>query len=794
MLKDLFYAVRTMARNKAVAAVAIITLALGIGANTAMFSVINAVLLRPLPYKDPGRLVTIWAGIPRLNVPLAFVEYTTYADWWRAQSRSYESMFAYTPGSANLTSNGDPERIDLMRVGAGFLSVLGLRPALGRDFTFEEDQAGAPRVAMLSDGLWKRRFGADRGVIGRTLVLDQNSYTITGVMPPGVGLFERADLFTPIASSTARVPGAPSVGAYARLKPGVSIRAAQTEMDGICRRWVQHSHYVEDWGARVWPLRDFLVRDVRTSVVVLAVAVGLVLLIACANVANILLARAASREREIAIRCTLGAGRMRIVRQLLTESALLAAVAGGLGLLLAWGGVRVLASSESHVPFLKNASIDLPVLCFSLGAALVTTLLFGLAPALAAARTALAENLKEGGRGGTDSVRRSRVRAALVTAEVALALLLVIGAALTVRSLARLQSVDPGFRAEGVLAAYVTLPGSSYSDPGKRVSFFRAVLERLESTPGVKSAGMVSHLPFSHFKSGTGVVVEGAPAARPEDQPIVFGLMIDPKYFQTMGIRLLRGRFFTPHDGSQSLVTIINETMAKRCWPKQDALGKRFGNGRGWWVTVIGITADARNTSLADEPDGEYYLPYLNTPMPSMALVIRTGMDPLRLAPSIRAAVRELDKDLPVSGFSDLAETVTNSTAARKFSVTLLGIFAGMALLLAAVGIYGVITYMVTRQTHEFGVRMALGAGRGRIAGMVVRRAMLLACSGAGAGLAGALALTHLLRTMLFGISPNDPAVLVGGTVFLLAVAALAAYIPARRATRVDPMTALRCE
>jgi putative ABC transport system permease protein len=792
MLKDVSYALRIMGKNPGVTAVAVFTLALGIGANTAMFSVVNAVLLRPLPYNNPEQLVTIPAQIPSMNLFGAFVEYNTYAEWWRAQSQSFQSMSAYTPVSVNLTSGNEPERLFAHRVSAGFLAMIGVRPALGRDFLAEDDQPGAARVAMVSHGLWKRRFGGDPGLIGRPIVLDKNSYTVVGVLPPDFEFYGReVDAYMPIAASTARAPGMPSVGVHARLRPGVSVTTAQAEIDGLCRRWVQQYHYPKDWGAHVWPLRQYYVREVRSSVVVLAVAVALVLLIACTNVANLLLVRAAARHREIAIRSTLGAGQGRIIRQLLTESVLLGLLAGALGLAAAWGGVRALASASGYLPFQETVSIDGPVLLFMLGAALLTILLFGLAPALAAARANLAESLKEGGRAGGDGVQRSRFRAALVVTEVALALLLVIGATLTARSLVRLQAVDPGFDARGVLTAYLSLPAESYAEPLRRVNFYRALLDRLETIPGVKAAGIVSHLPFSYAKSGSDVTVEGAPPPRPGEKLIVFGRSVDPKYFETIKVRLLRGRFFQAKDPTGPPVAIINEAMARRCWPEQDPVGKRFGDGKGHWQTVVGVIADMRQTSLADQPDMESYMPHVQSADADMALVVRTAMAPLRLAPAIRAAVRELDKDLPVSEIGTLANSVSHSTRSQRFSVALLGAFAALALLLATVGVYGVISYSVARRTHEIGVRLALGAERGSIVGMVVGRALLLGGVGVALGVAGGLALTRLLRSMLYEVSATDPAVFVGVSLFLLGVVALAGYFPARRAARVDPTIAL---
>jgi len=527
---------------------------------------------------------------------------------------------------------------------------------------------------------------------------------------------------------------------------------------------------------------------------VLAVAVALVLLIACTNVANLLLARAGARRREIAIRSARGADRRRIVRQLLTESALLGAVAAGLGLLLAWALVRAIVAAEIPLPLMRGISVNGPVLAFTVAATLVTTILFGLAPALAAAHTSLIENLKEGGRGAGEGLRRSRFRSALVVVEVALALLLVIGATLTILSLARLQAVDPGFNPESVLTAEIVLPRSGYAEPARRANFYRLLLERVTAIPGVKSAGMASHLPFSGSKSGNDIVAEGAPP-KPGDESIAFVRSIDPEYFRALQVPLLRGRFFTPRDSSGPPVAIINQTLARRFWPDQEPAGKRFKAGRnGPWFTVVGVTADMRNTSLADPPDLEYFLPYSMAPGPAMALAVRATLDPMRLASALRAAVRELDKDLPVSDVGTLSASIARSTGVRRFSVTLLAGFALLALVLASVGIYGVVSYSVARRRHEIGIRMSLGAARGHIAGMVVGRAVLLGALGVAIGVAGSFGLTRLLRTMLYGVSATDPIVFAAAAAFLLAVSALAAYLPARRAAAVDPLAALRDE
>jgi len=792
MFNRIPYAVRALARTPGVVATVVITLALGIGANTAMFSVINAVLLRPLPYKDPDRLVSISAQIPSMNIYGAFVEYNTFVEYWRAQNKAFASMWAYTPETANLTSTQEPERLYRCRVNAGFVSMIGAHPQLGREFTPQEDQPGAARVAMLSHKLWVRKYGGDAAILGRTLVMDRNAYTVVGVLPGDFDFYgPEVDVYVPIAASSARVRGMPSVGVHARLNPGVSLAAAQAEMDGLCLRWIQNTHYPKDWGAQVWTLHDHAVRGVRTSLLVLTVGVALVLMIACANVANLLLARSTARQREIAICTALGATPLRIVRKLLGEFTLLGFGAAGLGLLAAWGVARVLAVIPGYLPFQETISIDGRVIGFTIAATLLTTLLFGMAPAAAALRTNLFENLQDGGYSSV-GVSHSSLRAGLVIVEVALACMLAIGATLTMHSLLRLQAVDPGFNPDGVLTASLTLPDQAYPRPDQQLNFYQSLLARLKTMPGIQSASLVSDLPFSNSKSGESIIVEGAASAQDNHKPIAFFRRIDPEYFTTLQVRLIKGRFFDEHDPSGGPVAIINETMARRCWPGGDALGKRFGGDGKTWIKVVGVVADMRQTSLEDVPDMEAYFPYAELPDAAMAVVIRTTLDPLRVAPHLRRAVRDLDKELPVSEVGTLTGSIAHSTRERRFVAGLFGSFAALALALAAVGIYGLISYTVTCRTREIGLRVALGAGRRTISAMVIRRAMGLAGTGVAVGVAGGLVLTRLLRTVLFGVSATDPAVFGGVSLFLLSVAAFAGYLPSRRAARVDPLAALR--
>lgn len=783
-----------MARNPGFTAVAALALALGIGANTAMFSVVNTVLLRPLPLKDPDRLLWLWPTNPVRNFPFAFTPYAAFSEWRNAQS--LESISAYAPGSANLTTGGDPDRVSLMRVNSPFFSMLGVRPFLGRDFLAEEDVPGARRVAILDYKLWQRRFGSDPKIINSQVQLDGEPYTIVGVLPANFEFVGReTDLYCPIARTTARTDHFP-VGAFGRLKPGATLQRVEAEIDAVYRALEKESPYspMRGWTVKAWRVRDFMVRDVRLSLLVLLGAVALVLLIACANVANLLLARAGSRQRELAMRTALGAGRGRLIRQMLTESTLLGLVGGTLGLLLAWWGVKLLPLvGPERFPFLKEASIDIRVLGFTLVATLLTGLLFGAAPALSASRARVYETLKEGGAGTGESLGKNRFRSALVVSEVALALLLMIGASLMMRSLLRLMETRPGFNPEGLLTASISLPAAKYPEPAQRVAFYNRLLERVETIPGVKAASMTNLLPLSGSNQGVGLIIEGAPPPRPGEIPVLYTRSVDRRYFQAMQIPLKRGRLFTEQDAGTPPVAIINETMAKRYWPDKDPVGKRFGNGRDW-ITVIGVVGDLRHMSLAQTPDPEFFEPYRQNPRPEMVLTVRTAVDPMRLAPALRAAVHEVDADQPISKLGSMTDRVSESTASRRFSVVLLAIFATLALALAAVGIYGVISFSVSRRTREIGIRIAMGARTSDVLRMVVGQAVMLAAIGVVLGVAGGLALTRVIGSLLYNVSATDPATFIAVSLVLLGIAALASYIPARRAARVEPTVALRCE
>ncbi len=801
--QDLRYGARMLTRNPGFTAVAVLTLALGIGANTALFSVIDAVLLRPLPYADSDELVVVWESHDGERNSISIPNF----DDWRDQNRVFSHIALFRGRNYNLTGTDQPERLRAGVASGSFFRLLGVEPLLGRAFQPKDDRAGAERVVVLSYGLWHRRFASDPAVVGQAITLDGDLHTVIGVMPPGFRHpdIDRAQMWLPVSFDTQYMLARESRGnhsyqAVARLAPGVSLPQARAEMQTIARRLEQdHPDSNTGTGALVFPLLEELVENVRPALLVLLAGVGLVLLIACANLTNLLLARAAGREKEIAIRAALGAGRTRLLRQLLTESLLLAVLGGLLGVLLALWGVDLLVRlAPGNIPRLEQVGINAPVLGFTLLLSLATGLFFGLAPALQSSRPDLHHSLKEGGRTSAAAGRR-RLRSLLVVAEVALSLMLLIGAGLLLRSFVRLLDVNLGFQPANVLTARVSLPDAAYPEDEDVAAFQQEVLRRLESLPGVHSAGLVTPLPLSGAQIAVGITIEGKPEPPPGEGPYARFRSVGGDYFRTLGIPLLRGRAFTSADTQAApRVAVINQTLARLNWPGEDPLGKRVAIGDpaegAPWRTVVGLVPDVKYRSLEHEPEPEMYVPGAQSPMDWIYFVVRTEGDPVSLAPALRQQIASLDPNLPVFAVGTLEQLVTRSVGQRRFTMLLLGSFAALALLLAVVGIYGVMSYAVSRRTHEIGIRVALGAQRDDILKLVGGQGMALALLGVGLGLAGAFAVTRFLSSLLFGITPTDPLTFAGVAFVLAAVALLACYLPARRATRVDPMVALRYE
>ncbi|HEV2913882.1 MAG TPA: ABC transporter permease [Pyrinomonadaceae bacterium] len=803
--QDLRYGLRMMLKNPAFTAVAVLALGLGIGANTAIFSVVNSILLRPLPFREPDRLVTVMHNYPKLDL-IAPVSPPGFEDY-RARTDVFENAGASSGGSFNLTGEGEPERIQARGVTAGFFETLGVEAALGRTFLPEEDKPGNEHVVVLSNGLWQRRYGADPGVVGRTITLDGEGYTVVGVMPAGFRFYGQDDAWAPLALNAEMMSpnrrGSEFLLMIARLKPGVSFEQAQAAMNSVASQIRQDNPQQypsdSDWGVRVKPVYEEMVADIRPALLVLLGAVGFVLLIACANVANLLLARASVRRKEIAIRTALGAGRWRLVRQLLTESVLLSITGGGLGLLLAVWGVDVLVKlNQNNIPRAREIGIDARVLAFTFGLSLVTGVLFGLAPALQASRTQLTDALKEGGRTSGGS-HRARFRSLLVVTEIALALVLLIGAGLMVKSFSRLSHVDPGFQPQNLLTMQVALPVTKYKEDKQIGDFFRQALEKIKSLPGVQSEGAVSQLPLSGSVASGFFTIEGQEASG-EQRPHTDLRASSPEYLQTMGIPLLKGRYFNERDTDSSPnVAIIDETLARRYWPGADPVGRRISynrrDGKPVWREIVGVVGAIKHKALDADYRGQLYFPHPQNPWSNMSLVVRSNTaDPASLTAAVRSAIQAVDKDQPVYRVMTMETMVAESVAQHRFSMFLLTLFAVVAVALAVVGLYGVMSYGVSQRTHEIGIRMALGAQARDVLRMVVGQGFVLALLGVGAGLLGALALTRVMSSLLFGVSATDPFMFVSVPLILAGVALLACYLPARRATKVDPMVALRYE
>ncbi len=795
--RDILYGLRNLVRAPGFSAVAIATLALGIGANTAIFSVVKGVLLDPLPYRDSARLVELYEKRPEQGRVRNVVSPPDFYDW-KKQNTVFEDMAALSGEAFNLTGSNGAELILGASVSPGFFRLLGVQPQLGRDFLPEEGTLGKDRVVILNHGLWQRRFGADPAIIGRKITLSGTPYVVIGVLPEIDNIFRpQSELWTPLALPS--VPrGFHMLDVIARMKPGVTLAKTRAEMDAIASRLEQqYPNENTGHGVNVFALDEEIVGKIRPALFILLGAVGLVLLIACANVANLYLARTAQRRREIAVRTALGAGTLRLARQLLTESILLSLIGGAAGVALAWWGVHALiAADPGNLPRLREVDVDAQVLLFALAASVITGALFGLVPTLYGALSRLAGTLKEVGRSSTGAMGRSRTRAALVMSEIAVALVLAIGAGLMLQSFSRLAQVNPGFNPTNVLAADIALLSPKYKEAHVRTIFFEDLLGRLRSLPGVQSAGGTIALPLSGADMGSNFLIQGRPPLPYSQQPNARYRVVMPGYFETMQIPLRAGRFITGRDTETAPpVVLVNETLARQFWPNENAVGKRIALSREEaWREVVGVVSDVKHYSLDGETRPAIYLPLEQQAANAMSIVLRTATPPESLANAVRSELARLDPDQPIARMRTLEDLLSSSVARPRFYAALLAIFSLVSLLLAAVGIYGVMSFAVGQRTHEMGVRIALGASPGAVQRMVLREGMLFALVGAGLGIAGAFALTGVLRNFLYGITATDGMTFVGATLLTIGIATTACLLPARRATRADPMEALRSE
>ncbi len=800
---DVRYALRNLLRRPGFTIIAVVTLGLGIGANTAIFSAINALLLKPLPFPQLDRVVAVWDKMPSHGVLHNEVTMANYLDW-QAQNHSFEQLAIYRWWNANLTGGETPERVQGFQVSANFLDALGMKPIMGRNFSPEENQPGKDAVAIIAHSLWQRRFGGDPNVLNKTITVNSVTRTIVGVMPERFNYPKGGEIYAPIAltSEVMKSRGNHSYYVVGRLKPGVSIAGAQADTDAITARLEQQ--YPETntgWGATVFPIVADTVRTYDTALWVLMGAVGFVLLIACANVANLMLARATGRQKEIALRAALGASRWRIVRQLLTESVVVALIGGLLGILIGFWAIDALraanpADAAKFAPGWYQLGIDLPVLGFTLALSVLCGLVFGLAPALQVSKPNLNESLKEGARQSSGSSHR--LRSSLVVLEVAISLVLLVGAGLLARSFLSLLRTNPGFNSDNVLTMNLVLPVAKYKEEPQSAAFYHELIERVKAYPGVESAAAVNFLPLAGANSSDSYLVEGVPEPPPGQENEGRYRVCTPDYFSTMGIRLVKGRGFTEQDKAGAPpVVVVNETLARKHWPGEDPIGKRirfYGPPeRAHWMQIVGVIQDVKH-DLTIPVEPEYYLPHAQDSWNSMVVVARTTVEPGSLAAALRQQVWSIDKDQPVFDVRTMQEVRSSSVAMYSFSSVMLGIFAVVALVLAAIGIYGVMAFAVSQRTQEIGIRMALGARARDVLKLVVRHGMKLALLGIVIGLAGSWALTRFMAKLLFGVQATDLLTFSVVSICLLVAAFVACYVPARRATKVDPLEALRYE
>lgn len=802
LLQDLRYGFRRLLKSPGFTVIAVVALALGIGASSAIFSVVNAVLLRPLHFEDSGRLMMIWGTQPQLDTaPFSPADFLDLRD----RNQVFEHIAAYKAQSLNLTGSDEPERIRGAVVSASFFSLLKAQPILGRGFLPEEDQAGNNQVVVVSHGLWQRHFGSNPLLVGQTLTLNAKSYLVIGISSPDYQFPSWADVWIPLAfdASETMLRDTHYLNVIARLRPQVSIGQAQAEMGIIARRLEQEYPASNTGiGVRLISLQNQIVGGIRPSLFILLGAVGFVLLIACANVANMLLARSSARQREMSIRAALGATRSRVVRQLLTESVLLAFIGGALGLLMALWGIKLLiAVSPGSIPRVAEIGIDGRVLVVTLLLSVLTGVIFGLAPALQISRPNLNVTLKEGGRSSTQGVGRRSLNSLLVILEVALALVLLIGAGLMIKSFLRLQEVNPGFNPNNVLTMQVALPRFKYSDVNRRAAFYQQVLERMKTLPGVQSSGAITSLPLSGNNSSTSFIIEGRDLPAALEKPLSEYRTISPDYFRVMSIPLLKGRDFSELDHEKAPgVVIINETMAHRFFPNENPIGKRLGlSGPPDLREIVGVVGDVKDLGLDAEPKPESYMPYLQSSpsyldYTSMVLVIRTAVDPKSMVPTLQGVIQAVDKDQPIYNVKTMEQYLSESISQQQFNTLLLITFGVVAIVLATIGIYGLMVYSVAQRTHEIGIRMAMGAQHSDVLKLVVGQGMLLGLVGVTIGLIAAFALTRVLSSLLYQVSTTDPFTFIGLSLLLVSVALVASYVPAYRATKIDPIIALRYE
>jgi putative ABC transport system permease protein len=798
--KDIRFGARVLWKAPAFTAVALFALVLGIGANTAIFSVVNAVFLKPLPFRDADRLVMVWEQSPhtgKANV----ANPQNLADWMK-RNHSFEDMAAFIEIDMNLTGEGGPERVLGSYVTRDFFPVLGVAPILGRNFVAQDEVPGGSDTILLSYGLWKRRYGGDPGIIGKQVRMGDRAATVAGVMSadfrfPG----SKSELWNLLRLNPNAKRGGRFLTPIARLKPGVTFVQAQAEMKLIGQQLAREfPEFDTGWGVTVVPMREQFIGDIRAPLLVLLGAVGMVLLIACANVANLTLMRSSVRQREMAIRSSLGASRMRIIRQILIESGMLGLFSGALGLLAAiWVKDVLLAMLPDSMSVAKvnSVTIDLRVLTFTFVMSVGTALLFGLLPALRSSRPDYSTSLKEGGRGVLGSLRKNRLRAVLVAAEMAIALTLLIGSGLLIKSFFRLENVSPGFNPEHLLTMRMKIASARYKNDQELAAGLAEMMDRVQRIPGVTAAGAIHFLPLSGLNSGTGFHVDGQPVPKPGSEPVTAVSIITPGYLKAMGIPLIKGRALDNGDvAGRPQVTIVNEALAKQFFPNTNPIGQRLFVqwGRTTPYEIVGVVGDVKHDGLDKAPMPAVYFTYSQEPHGLATIVVRTGADPMRIARAVQDQIHSWDKDQAVADVQTMETLLSKSVARPRFQSVLLGTFAGLALLLATIGIFGVMSYSVTQRTHEIGIRMALGAESGQVVRLVVGQALTIAVFGAAGGLAGAFALTRYLRTLLFEVSATDAATFVVLPLLMCAVAVAASYLPARRAAQVDPISALRYE